>query len=591
MRHGICVLWVCAGVMALGLTARAADPPEVLPHPLEAALSPEVWRREQRIIDLHQHIEGRPERFERAVKIMDEAGVGIGVNLGAGTATHKDGELSDLEQVQLVGDKTAPGRFVHSMLIDYSGWEEPGWSEKAAQQVVDGHRMGAVGLKEFKRLGLFLRDKSGALLKIDDPKLDAVWSKCGELGMPVSIHVGDPKAFWLPYDETNERWTELKDHKNWWFGDPGKYPPRMELLDALDRVIAKHPQTTFVCVHFANNPEELEWVDVALTRRPNMMADLAARIPEVGRHDPARVRELFIKHQDRILFATDFMVYNKLILGSGGDADQPPDSEAVTFYKKCWRWFETADKDWAHMTPIQGDWTISSIDLPHEVCRKIYFDNARKLLARTLPLPTLLAKRIEADFVPDGRLDEPEWKMARPARLEYQSNDVSVHPHLSTPVRALWSNKFLYLSFESPYTELSTFSPAQSGERIGLWDNDVVEAFISPHSSSENRYSEYEWAPTGEKLDLDVELPNKKDFAWSSQMESAVTIDEAANVWRVEARIPWSAFEDTVPLSGDSWRANFYRHDRKHNVGLAFSPTLRGSFHTPERFGWIAFVE
>ena len=522
--------WACGFALVWSTLLLADDPLPTLPSPVAEALSPEAWRRERRIIDLHLHVEGRPERFERAVGILDRAGVGVGVNLGAGTATHKEGELSDFEATKLVASKLLaskgyPQRFVHSMLIDYSGWDEPGWSEKAAQQILDGHQMGAVGLKEFKRLGLFLRDKSGMLIKVDNPKLDAVWAKCGELGMPVSIHVGDPKAFWLPYDETNERWTELKDHKNWWFGDPDKYPPRMDLLDALDRVIAKHPQTTFVCVHFANNPEELEWVDAALTRRPNMMADIAARIPEVGRHDPHKVRELLIKHQDRILFATDFMVYGKLILGTGGDADQPSDAEAVAFYEKCWRWFETADKDWPHMTPIQGDWTISSIDLPREVCRKIYFDNARKLLAKSLPLPNMLAKKIDRDFIPDGVLDEPEWGKTTPARLEYQSHDVSVHPHLSTPVRALWSHNFLYLAFESPYTELSTFSPVQKEERIGLWKNDVVEAFIAPDFGHPNHYTEYEWAPTGEQLDLDVELPAKKDFGWNSGMESAVKID------------------------------------------------------------------
>ena len=146
--------------------------------------------------------------------------------------------------------------------------------------------------------------------------------------MPVSIHVADPRAFWLPYDEKNERWTELKDHRYWWFGDPAKYPPREELLAALDRVIERHPKTTFVCVHFANNAEDLDWVDRALDEHPNMIADLAARIPEVGRHDPEKVRRLFTKHADRIFFATDFMVYDKLILGSGGDADRPTDDDA-----------------------------------------------------------------------------------------------------------------------------------------------------------------------------------------------------------------------------------------------------------------------
>ena len=558
------------------------------PGPLAEAFSPEVWRREKRIIDLHQHVGGTPAQFDRAIRIMDPAGVGTGVLLGAGTVTRKNGAPSSFEAVKAAADLRHPGRFMAHMILDFDGWDDPGWSARAVAQIEEGHRLGSAGLKEFKRLGLFLKDGKGELIKIDDPKLDPVWAKCGELGMPVSIHVADPRAFWQPYDDTNERWEELKDHRGWWFGDPAKYPARMDLLDALDRVIGRHRGTTFICVHFGNNAEEPEWVDRALDRHPNMWIDVAARIPEVGRHDPAKVRAFFEKHQDRILFATDFMVYDKLILGSGGDDEQPTDEDGVDFYRKCWRWFETEDRDWEHMTPIQGPWTISSIGLVPEICRKIYFDNARKLFARSLPLPVAKAVRIERDFVPDGSLVEPEWAAAPPSRLEYQSSDASARPGLSTPVRLLWSEKFLYLAYECPFTTLSTFQPVQAAERIGLWEKDVVEAFIASDPAKPSRYTELQWAPSGERLDLKLDLP-ARDFVWSSGMESAVTVDEAAKVWRVEARIPLKALSDKAPARGTRWRINLFRHDKQAGAGLALSPTLKPSFHEPARFGWLEF--
>ena len=550
--------------------------------------SPDVWRREHRIVDLHMHVEGAAERFARAVKIMDAAGVGVGVNLSGGTVTHGLGEKSEFERVKEMADRLHPGRFVHYMNLDYAGWNDPDFAERAAAQIEEGHRLGAAGLKEYKRLGLFLRDARKQLIKIDDPKLDGVWRKCGELGMPVSIHVADPRAFWLPYDEKNERWTELKDHRSWWFGDAAKFPPREELLASLDRVIARHSATTFVCVHFANNSEDLDWVDKALDAHPNMHADLAARIPELGRHDPEKVRRIFSKHADRIFFATDFMIYGKLILGSGGDADQPTDEDALTFYKKCWRWLETDDRDWAHMTPIQGDWTINSIQLPPEVLRKIYFDNARRLLARSMPLPVMKATHTARDFAPDGKLTAPEWKSAAPVRLEYQSNDATALPALSTTVRALWSADFLYLAYECPFTQISVFAPAQKDERIGLWDRDVVEAFIGADAAKATRYTEFEWAPNGDWLDLACDLP-VKNFAWNSGMESAVTVDEAAHVWRVEIRIPMKSL-GPAPQPSARWRIDLFRHDTAGRGFLAFSPTLTNTFHTPERFGWLEFA-
>jgi len=576
---------------ALACTAAAEEATRLSPQADE-------WRAGHRIVDLHQHINGTTQHVTRAMKIVDAVGVGLVVNLSGGTVTRpKPDQPSEFERNKTLMDALVPGRFLQYMNLDYSGWDDPDFAERAAKQIEEGHRLGAAGFKEYKRLGLTIRDRSGKAVKIDDPKLDSMWQRCGELNMPVSIHVADPKAFWEPYNPRNERWKELGDHPNWWFGDTNKYAPRMELLEALNRVMGRHPKTKFVCVHFANNAEDLDWVEQSLDRHPNMNADLAARIPEIGRHDPDRVRRLFLKHQDRIIFATDFQVYNKLILGSSGNEPPPTDADAEVFFSKEWRWLETRDKNWPHMTPIQGDWTISSIGLPATVLRKVYFDNARRLLARSLPLPVVRARRISQDFTPDGALEEPVWQTAKPAVMEYSSGDYSALPEVATAVRVLWSGDSLYLGYECPFTELTVFEPPtfdkerHGNERgMSLWDRDVVEAFIATDPQHLRRYSEYEVAPTNEKLDLTLDA-GRGDFAWSSGFQTAVRVDRKARRWTCEMRIPLKSLGGIAPRTGVQWRLNFFRCDRANNAFLAWSPALTGTFHTPEKFGVLEFVE
>lgn len=576
--------------VAAGLVWFAAPAPAASPNDPEA----ETWRLERRLIDLHLHIEARPERIERAVRILDRAGVGVGVNLSGGTVTRKGKAASEFERTRDLFEHVAPGRFLHYFNLDYSGWDAADFGEQAMRQVDEAHRLGAAGFKEYKRLGLYLRDGAGALIRIDDPKLDPVWRRCGELGLPVSIHVADPKAFWLPFDSTNERWKELKDHRPWWFGDATVYPARETLLEALDRVIARHPGTTFVCVHFANNAEDLEWVEQALDRRPNLWADLAARIPEVGRHAPEKVRRLFEKHADRIVFATDFQVYGKLILGSSGDEERPTDDDAVSFYEMYWRFLETRDRDFAHRTPIQGEWTISGIGLSAPALRKIYFDNARRLLARVLPVLVLRATRVsheESGEIERGTAEAARlWERARPVWVDQSGSDGRVRPELATEVRALWSLTHLHLAFRAPFTRLTTFEPAEAKERIGLWERDVVEAFIGSDARNINRYTEFQVAPNGMKLDLRLELP-KRDFEWDSGMTAGASVEASGRVWSARMSIPLTALSEHGPSVGTRWRINLFRCDYANDAFLAWRPTLDRTFHVPARFGVLEFWE
>jgi hypothetical protein len=198
----------------------------------------------------------------------------------------------------------------------------------------------------------------------------------------------------------------------------------------------------------------------------------------------------------------------------------------------------------------------------------------------------MIALRVSRDFALDGDAEKSTWSKARPIRLDRVSRDALSRPELATSVRALWSDEFLYLVYECPFTELTVFEPVQTTERFGLWERDVVEAFIGSDAANPRRYTEYEVSPTNERLD--VKLP-EKDFAWSSGFESATRVDRERRRWTAELRIPLSALGETRPRRGTRWRVNLYRCEYANKAFLAFSPTLVGTFHAPEKFGMLEF--
>jgi len=234
---------------------------------------------------------------------------------------------------------------------------------------------GAGGLKIFKELGLRHRDADGNLIAVDDPRLDPLWAKAGELGVPVLIHTADPVAFFQPLDEHNERLEELREHPDWHFGGP-EFPDHDTLLAQRNRVIERHPDTTFIGAHLGNYPENLAYVDACLERYPNFYVDTTARIGEIGRHPPEEVRAFFVKRQDRVLFGTD------LILGWDYFVNQSREETETFkgFYDTHWRFFETDDRQIEHPFPIQGNWKVDAVGLPDEVLEKLYVRNAQRLI-------------------------------------------------------------------------------------------------------------------------------------------------------------------------------------------------------------------
>ncbi len=258
--------------------------------------------------------------------------------------------------------KPYPGRFVVFTQFDWSKIDDPNFSQLMVRQIDDSVARGARGLKVLKELGLGVRDSTGKLIAIDDPRLDPAWEECGRLGIPVFIHVADPEAFFHPIDARNERYEELIEHPDWSFYG-AQFPSLQELLAARDRMFAKHPHTTFVALHFGSWPENLDFVEQTLRKFPNVMIETGAREGELGRQ-PRRTRQIFMRYSDRIMFGTDE--------GAG---------EAM--YRNYFRWLQTEDEYFPYAQyPLQGRWMIYGLGLPDDVLEKVYHRNAEALFAR-----------------------------------------------------------------------------------------------------------------------------------------------------------------------------------------------------------------
>jgi predicted TIM-barrel fold metal-dependent hydrolase len=200
------------------------------------------------------------------------------------------------------------------------------------------------------------------LVRVDDERLAPIFERAGELGIPVMVHIGDPEAFFLPIDANNERFEELAAHPDWSFY--GSQYGKHDLLEQRDRVFRRHPSTTFVAAHIAENSEDLQRVSAMLEACPNVVVDISARASELGRQ-PYAARKFFLRFADRILFGSDLV-------------------PGVEMYRLYYRFLETADEYFEYPTHAsgQGRWYIYGLDLPDDVLHKVYRENALRLLPR-----------------------------------------------------------------------------------------------------------------------------------------------------------------------------------------------------------------
>lgn len=332
----------------LHLDWEAYDPPSTLVVPEHI-----VKKAKFPFIDVHNHQFNMPDQnLTELVEEMDKLNMAVMVNLsgrGRGSEKHLTESIENVK-------KTAPNRFIVFTNIDISAINNSGWTEETVRQIENDVKLGANGLKIYKSQTMAVID--GKRISIDDPRIDPVWAKCGELGIPVLIHAADPKPFWQPHDEQNERWLELKVRpgRKRSDTDPASWE---QIINEQHHIFEKHPDTKFINAHLGWYGNDLAKLGELMDKYPNMYTEIGAVIAELGRQ-PRMAKEFLTAYQDRVMF--------------GKDSWNP--EEYYTYF----RVLETADEYFPYYKRYHAFWRMYGLDLDDEVLKKLYYKNALKVI-------------------------------------------------------------------------------------------------------------------------------------------------------------------------------------------------------------------
>lgn len=323
-------------------------------NPVSTLVVPEhkLTRAKFPFIDVHNHQFSMPTMdLSTLINEMNRLNMAVMVNLSGQSGN------SLMQSVKNIKNNF-PTRFIVFANLDLGKVGEPGWGQRAAAQLEADVKNGANGLKIYKSLGLSAKDIEGNRIAVDDSRLDPVWKKAGELKIPVLIHTADPKPFWDPMDEKNERWLELATHAGRKRSDTNPVPWE-QLIEEQHRLFKKHPNTIFINAHFGWFPNNLSKLAQLMEEMPNMYVEFGAVIAELGRQ-PRNAKKFFEQYQDRILFGKDSWV---------------PEEYATYF-----RVLETEDEYFPYHKKYHAFWAMYGMGLPDHILKKIYYKNALRII-------------------------------------------------------------------------------------------------------------------------------------------------------------------------------------------------------------------
>lgn len=252
-------------------------------------------------------------------------------------------------------------------------WASPKWQETIITDLESDRANGAIGVKVWKNIGMSYRDKQQRLVMIDNPGFDALFQHLNDNKIPVIGHQGEPKNCWLPVSEmtVNNDKLYFANHPEYHMYRQPNMPAYEDQMAARDALLTKNTGLPFIGAHLASLEWSVDRLASFLDQFPNAVVDTAARLGQIQYQSQGhreKVRQFFIRYQDRILYATD-------LTHSPDQDDQHIMAEARKRWQKDWQYFNTST---AIDVPELDD-PVQGLALPRQVIDKIYRTNAQRV--------------------------------------------------------------------------------------------------------------------------------------------------------------------------------------------------------------------
>jgi predicted TIM-barrel fold metal-dependent hydrolase len=285
-----------------------------------------------------------------------------------------DGHLDAMHRIALDLYRKHPDLYPYESTFDLLRRDEPTYSQQVIAFLDRNFQQGSVGVKIWKEVGIDIKDRNGKFILPDDPIFDPIYAHLAKVGKPLHAHLAEPIDAWRPLDPNSPHYNYYSSNPEWHMYGKPEFPSHAAIIAARDNIMKKHPTLVVLGAHLGSLEHDLEGIAERLERYPNFHIEVAARTRNLTRHPSDKVRALFLKYPDRILYGVDAS-------WKPHRSPQPPtDAQRKGHINRLELQYK-ADYDYyaGKGEVTYNNRKVQALNLPRGVLEKFYHQNAERI--------------------------------------------------------------------------------------------------------------------------------------------------------------------------------------------------------------------